>query len=167
MLVFLIGYMGSGKSTIGYELSNIMNMSFIDLDNLIEQKESMSITQIFSQKGEDFFRKTESSILTNYNFNPNSIIATGGGTPCFFNNHDFMKSIGYSIYLKVSANEITDRLQLDKKRPLLFNNKLNLRDFINQQLDNREKHYQMSNYVIESDNILVAEVYKVIKRSTD
>ena len=124
----------------------------------------MSITQIFHQKGEEFFRKKENSILTNYNFDSNSTIATGGGTPCFFSNHQFMKSIGYTIYLKVSSNEIIHRLQLDEKRPLLFNNKLNLRDFINQQLDNREKHYQMSNYVIESDNILVEQVQKLINK---
>ena len=164
MPVFLIGYMGSGKSTIGASLSQFMNLDFIDLDILIEKKISMSIDQIFSQKGEDFFRKKEHKILTNYSFKSNSIVAVGGGTPCFYDNHDFMKSIGHTIYLKVSCDELASRLQLDRKRPLLFNNKLNLKDFIHLEINHREEYYQMSNYVIESDSILINQVQKIVNK---
>jgi len=164
MLVFLLGYMGSGKSTIGAGLSKIMNLDFIDLDILINKNTKMSIHQIFSQKGEDFFRKKEHEILTNYRFKSNSIVAVGGGTPCFYGNHDFMKSIGKTIYLKVSSNELVSRLKLDKKRPLLFNNKLNLKDFIDLEINHREEYYRMSNYILESDNILINQVEKIVNK---
>ena len=164
MSVFLIGYMGSGKSTIGSKLSKIMDIPFIDLDSMIEKEIGISIHNIFRDKGEHFFREQEHSILTNLNFSNKSIIASGGGTPCFFNNHNFMKTIGPTIYLKVTPNELFKRLQLDKKRPLLFNNKLNLKDFINKELSDREKYYQMSDYIIESDDIAVNQVHELVNK---
>ena len=162
MLFFLVGYMGSGKSTLGKQISKILNRPFLDLDDLIEKDLGMSISDIFHKKGEVFFRKKEHEVLMNYDFEFNSIIATGGGTLCFYNNHDFIKSIGNMIYLKVSTNEIIKRLQLDNKRPLLFNNKLNLNRFVDQQLSNREQYYLMSDYILDSDNILVDELLAII-----
>ena len=164
MPVFLIGYMGSGKSTIGKSLSKVMNLPFIDLDNLIEVEMKMSIDQIFHKKGEQFFREKEHYILTNYPFEANTIVATGGGTPCFFENHNFMNSIGHTIYLEISNNELLKRLELDDKRPLLFDNKLNLKDFINTQINDRKKYYQMSNYVFKSDDISINEVQKLVNK---
>ena len=164
MSVFLIGYMGSGKSTIGRNLSEIMDIPFIDLDSVIEKEIGISIHNIFRDKGEHFFREQEHSILTNFDFGNKSIIASGGGTPCFFNNHNFMKTIGATIYLKVTPSELFKRLQLNKKRPLLFNNKLNLKDFVNQQLLDREKYYQMSDYIIESDDISINQVNELVNK---
>ena len=153
MPFFLIGCMGCGKSSIGRKVAEICDLSFLDLDELFELETGMGIYEIFNQKGEDFFRKTESSILHHYPFKPNMIVATGGGAPCFYNNHQFMQSVGITIYLKVSVDEIINRLQLDNKRPLLFNNKLNLKDFVVEHLSIREKEYLMSNHIIESNNI--------------
>ena len=164
MPVFLIGYMGSGKSTIGSSVSQIINTPFIDLDDLIEKEYKMKICEIFNQKGESFFRAKEHYILHNYDFPLHSLVAVGGGLPCFFDNHNFIKSIGQTIYLKVSNRELFKRLQLDKKRPLLFNNKLNLQDFINQQVDIRKKYYEMSDYIIDSDNISTDQVCKMINK---
>ena len=164
MSVFLIGYMGSGKSTIGNGLSVIMNIPFFDLDSVIEKKIGMTIHNIFREKGEHFFREQEHSILTNLNLDNKSIIAAGGGTPCFFDNHNFMKKMGSTVYLKVTPNELCNRLQLDDKRPLLFNNKLNLKDFINKQLLERDKYYQMSDYTIESDNISINQVHELVNK---
>ena len=164
MSVFLIGYMGSGKSTIGNGLSAIMNIPFFDLDSVIEKKIGMPIHNIFREKGEHFFREQEHSILTNLNLGNKSIIAAGGGTPCFFDNHNFMKKMGSTVYLKVTPNELCNRLQLDDKRPLLFNNKLNLKDFVHEQLFEREKYYQMSDYTIESDNISINQVHELVNK---
>ena len=164
MSVFLIGYMCSGKSTIGNGLSTIMNIPFFDLDSMIEKQTGFTIDNIFQEKGEHFFREQEHSILTNLNLDSKSIIAAGGGTPCFFDNHNFMKKMGSTVYLKVTPNELCNRLQLDDKRPLLFNNKLNLKDFINKQLLEREKYYQMSNYTIESDSISINQVHELVNK---
>jgi shikimate kinase len=164
MSVFLIGYMGSGKSTIGNGLSVIMNIPFFDLDSVIEKKIGMTIHNIFREKGEHFFREQEHSILTNLNLDNKSIIAAGGGTPCFFDNHNFMKKMGSTVYLKVTPNELCNRLQLDDKRPLLFNNKLNLKDFVHEQLFERDKYYQMSDYTIESDNISINQVHELVNK---
>ena len=164
MSVFLIGYMGSGKSTIGHRLSEIMNLPFIDLDSVIEKKIGITIQNIFREKGECFFREQEQSILTSLNLDNKSIIAAGGGTPCFFDNHNFMKKMGSTVYLKVSPNELCKRLKLDDKRPLLFNNKLNLKDFVHEQLIEREKYYQMSDYTIESDNISINQVHELVNK---
>ena len=163
MPFFLIGYMGCGKSTIGKKVAKICNLPFLDLDALIEQETGMKINAIFTHKGEDFFRKKESSILHNYSFKKNMLIATGGGTPCFYDNHAFMNSVGVTIYLKVSLCEIVKRLQLDNKRPLLFNNKLNLKDFVREHLSIREKEYLLSDHIIESDNISIDDVRQIIK----
>ena len=101
MSVFLIGYMGSGKSTIGNGLSVIMNIPFFDLDSGIEKQTGFTIDNMFQEKGEYFFREQDHSILTNLNLDNKSIIAAGGGTPCFFDNHNFMKKMGSTVYLKV------------------------------------------------------------------
>ncbi len=164
MPVFLIGYMGSGKSTIGYELSKIMGLSFLDLDVLVEDEIGMSIAEVFHRKGEFFFRKKERDILTNYNFNSSSIIATGGGTPCFFDNQYFMNSCGYTIYLKISCHELTNRLKGDEKRPLLYDQKMNLKKFICRQIAQREQYYANSHSIIESDNILISQVQKIVNQ---
>jgi len=162
--VFLIGYMGSGKSTIGYELSKMMKCSFLDLDLLIEEKVGMSISDMFDQKGEFFFREKERDVLTNYNFSSRSIIATGGGTPCFFGNQNFMNSIGHTIYLKISYHALVNRLKDDKKRPLLYNQKLKLEEFVFKEISERAEYYENSHYVIESDNILISQVQEIINK---
>ena len=164
MSVFLIGYMGSGKSTIGNGLSVIMNIPFFDLDSVIEQQTGFTIRNMFREKGEYFFREKEHAVLTSLNLDKKSIIATGGGTPCFFDNHNFMKKMGSTLYLKVSPNELCNRLKLDDKRPLLFNNKLNLKDFIDLEINHREEYYRMSNYILESDNILINQVQKIVNK---
>ena len=164
MPVFLIGYMGSGKSTIGYELSKMIKCSFFDLDLLIEEEMGMSVSDVFDQKGEFFFREKERDVLTNYDFSSRSIIATGGGTPCFFGNQNFMNSVGHTIYLKISCHELVNRLKGDKKRPLLYNQKLNLEEFIFQEISERAQYYEKSHYVIESDNILISQVQEIINK---
>ena len=164
MPVFLIGYMGSGKSTIGKSLAKVMNLPFVDLDNLIESEMNMTVKHIFNKKGENFFREKEHHVLVNYPFKANAIVATGGGTPCFFNNQKFMNSIGHTIYLEISNNELVRRLLLCQNRPLLFNHKQNLKNFIKTQIAYRKKFYQMSSYILKSDSISVNQIQKLVNK---
>ena len=164
MPIFLIGYMAGGKSTIGNDLSQIMNAPFVDLDTLIEQEIGLDICDIFHQKGEHFFRKQEQYYLTTLTYTQNMIVAVGGGTPCFFDNMHFMNTVGLTIYLKVSCEELVNRLQFSNSRPMLFNKKVNLQDLVKEQLIEREKYYQKSQYVIESDDISIEHVSQVLKQ---
>ena len=162
--IFLIGYMGSGKSTLGRKLAQAMNVEFLDLDILIEKGLGLKINEIFLQKGEKFFREKERDYLTNYCFDRQAIVATGGGTACFFDNNNRMNSKGITIYLKVTCHELVRRLQFNDNRPLLFKNKLNLKDFVNNQIIERERYYKKSQYTIESDCISVHQVYDLLKK---
>ena len=101
MVIYLIGYMCSGKTTLGTLLKEIAGVTFTDLDQYIEAKEGCSINEIFSRKGEEEFRKIERATLKEVTENIGGVIATGGGTPCFFDNMEYMNSSGYAIYLNL------------------------------------------------------------------
>ena len=119
MRIFLIGFMGCGKSSIGEELAKSLNYSFLDLDHYIEKNEDARIVDIFNEKGEDEFRKIEHTYLKNIVLFNNTVIATGGGTPCYFNNMEIIKHNGVSIYLKYNADTLSLRLFKNKnQRPL-------------------------------------------------
>jgi len=105
MNLILIGYMASGKSTIGNYLAKVLNYSFIDLDNYIEKKENLSVKEIFSQKGEIYFRKLENTALKEIvNNKENFVLSLGGGTPCFYDTMEWLKSKTNTktIYLNVN-----------------------------------------------------------------
>ena len=114
---------GSGKSTIGKQLSDRLKMPFYDLDEIIEQKESMPISEIFKTKGEDFFRATESSLLeSSISDLPVGVMSTGGGTPYFLSGMDKMLSSGRVVYLDVPLELLLDRTESNDSRPLLSAN---------------------------------------------
>ncbi|MBJ05185.1 MAG: shikimate kinase [Flavobacteriales bacterium] len=163
MPVFLIGYMCSGKTTLGKELSTNLQWPFIDLDNLIEQREGRSVANIFKMNGENYFRELEKKLLREYDFTSNMVIATGGGTPCFYNNIEYINHIGVTIYLKVSVKELLSRIESINSRPLLIDNMLNLNDFIKQQMQKREIYYSQSKHNIQSDNITIEDLLKILQ----
>jgi shikimate kinase len=122
--IFFIGMPGSGKSTIGKQIANSLNIPFVDLDNEIERQEKMTIAEIFKTKGEDHFRKTESSLLNHWASSPNSfVMATGGGAPCFFNGIDVIKNSGVSVFLDEPIPTLAKRVTQQTGRPLLSSNK--------------------------------------------
>ena len=124
MKILLLGYMGSGKSAIGSLLSQKTQISFYDLDNEIEKNEQMSIAEIFQTKGEIYFRKKENEMLKAFlALQENFILSLGGGTPCYYNNHELLKATGIlSIYLKATTDTLVKRLMNEKNsRPLLNN----------------------------------------------
>jgi len=117
-IVFLVGMMASGKTTVGKLLANRLSMEFVDMDELIVNEEQMSINEIFESKGEKYFRKIESEVLRSLSSRNNIIISTGGGTPIYHGGLDYMLQQGTVVWLKVAVNEIYQRLKKNKDRPL-------------------------------------------------
>jgi shikimate kinase len=141
--IFLIGYMGAGKTTVGKLLADKLNWSFIDVDGFIENRYRQTIAAIFEEKGEAGFRKIERRTLQEISAFENVVISTGGGLPCFFDNMDWMNQTGITIYLKADVNELVNRLNFDKqKRPLIRGKNLEeLREFVETNLEKREFFY--------------------------
>lgn len=151
--IILVGYMGSGKTTIGLKLSQKLNIEFIDLDQFIEEKEGLKVADIFKIKGEVYFRKQENTWFNFLiNFNNPLIISVGGGTPCYANNHLLLKHNNVeSIYLKANVATLVDRLKQSTERPLLHNI-TDLPTFIAQHLFERTFYYNFCKYTIDVNN---------------
>ena len=138
--------MGVGKTTLGKRLALALKMPFIDTDKLVEQLAGKTIEQIFETDGENAFRKMETNVLLNIKDEIPSVIATGGGLPCYNHNMDFMNEHGLTVYIKAEPEFIYSRLVRAKKpRPLIKSlNKDELLAFIRQKLSEREGYYEMS-----------------------
>jgi len=152
--IFLIGYMGSGKTTVGQLLASRIGYTFIDMDSHIEAKLFKSVSQIFEELGEEKFRLLEQQSLHEIAAIENVVIATGGGAPCFFNNMEFMNQQGITIYLKLSPVELSDRLETfhSNKRPLIAGRKgKELQQFITEGLAKRERFYAQAAYSVSGE----------------
>src|SRR3990167_8924111 len=110
MIIYLIGFMGSGKSSCGEKLAQELNIHFTDLDTELEKKTGLSVAELFTQKGEPWFREQEHSLLRQVSERDDQVIACGGGTPCFYDNMEFMNSHGITVYLKMSVKGLLERL---------------------------------------------------------
>lgn len=120
MLIFLIGFMGCGKSRMGRKLAEKMNLPLQDMDKVIEEMTGMTVAEFFTANGEEAFRKLENEYLKNLNPEDNMIVSTGGGVPCFYDNMDIMKSKGVTIFLNTPIESILKRVKRrPEKRPLL------------------------------------------------
>jgi shikimate kinase len=152
--IFLIGYMGSGKTTIGKLLAKKMNLQFVDIDLFIENRYRKSITAIFAEKGEAGFREIERRTLQEIAGFENIVISTGGGLPCFFDNMDVMNAVGTTIYLKTNVKELVSRLITGKqKRPLIKDKSAaELYEFVDQNLQKREPFYNKAAIIFEMDD---------------
>ena len=160
MLIFLIGYMGSGKSTAGKKLAKLLAYGFADLDDHIEKRSGRRIADIFAIEGEEEFRRLERLYLEKLSKLENYVIATGGGTACFGKNIALMKNSGKVVYLKLSPAALAKRLsQSDNQRPLLKNtgNK-SLEKFIEEHLAQREKFYGQADLVVNGVSLDVKEL---------
>lgn len=153
--------MGSGKSTLGKKLANKLNLPFLDLDQLIEEKEGKTIAEIFSQQGEAHFRDLETTVLKQtINQHQGFVLALGGGTPIFNNNMDLVNQNGTSVYLKYNAGMLSSRLLIAKQqRPLIAGkNETELKQFVTDLLSQRELFYLQSRVVVEGNNITVRDI---------
>ena len=154
MKIFLIGYMGSGKSTIGRELSSQLNLPWIDLDDEFELRYKISITNFFHKYGEIAFRELEHKLLVDFFLVPDLVISTGGGTPCFLGNMELMNNNGITIYLSATPEFLLSRIESStRKRPLfqLMNNG-NISQNIFTHLSSREYYYNQSKIIIDAQN---------------
>jgi len=149
--IIFIGYMGSGKTTLGKELSRQLDMPFYDLDWYIESRMRRTVKQLFDERGEDGFRKIEHNMLHEVAEFENVIISCGGGTPCFFDNMDYLNAQGETVYLKCTPEVLHQHLQMSRTvRPLLLNKTSEeQRLFIWQQLEQREPFYSRARHVLD------------------
>lgn len=155
MKIFLVGFMGSGKTTIGKKLANYLKYEFVDLDKLVEYKVGMSIVEYFEIHGETAFREAEKEVLQNAFFAENSIIATGGGAPCYADNMAWMIEHGQVVYLSLPPKALANRLENSKSdRPLIRNLKGDdLEDFIAKKLAEREQFYNQAKFVVSASDL--------------
>ena len=156
MKILLLGYMGSGKSTIGSLLAEKLELPFIDLDYAIKIAEGMSINAIFQQKGEIYFRKRERQLFSDFMQSQDSfVLSLGGGTPCYANNHELLNGNRVvSFYLKTSVTSLLNRLKLQNEvRPLLSGKSDDeMRDYIAQHLFERSYFYHQATVVVTTDD---------------
>ncbi len=160
MRIFLIGYMGSGKTTIGKIVAERLGMDFVDTDGYIENKLGKTVASIFSEFGEDNFRKIERESLLEVAKVDNVIIATGGGAPCFFDNMEKMNALGTTIYINLTPSELAERLGTTnlKERPILVNlENEELEDFIASALAKREVFYNQAQFKVSGSDEEIAE----------
>ncbi len=146
MRIFLIGYMGAGKTTVGKSLARRMNLSYIDTDHFIENRYRKKISDIFASEGEECFRDIEHRVLLEVSEFENVVVSTGGGLPCFNDNMTVMNEAGITVYLEVSVEELAARLEEGKNvRPVLKNRSgKDLIDFIEKNLDLRKSFYEQA-----------------------
>ena len=157
--------MASGKTNLGKEMAAVSGMPMVDMDDLFEEKYRLSITEFFEKYGEPVFRRLEQGILENTFRMDDVIIATGGGTPCFFDNMDLILQNGVSVYLKTPLEALLSRLRgIRKKRPLLKEvSDEELEAFITGQIREREPYYLRADYVVEGPDIDAGEILKTIQ----
>lgn len=149
--IIIIGYMGSGKTTVGHALSQELGLPFYDLDWYIETRMHRTVKQIFDEKGEEGFRKIEHNLLHEVAEFEDVIISCGGGTPCFFDNIDYINRQGETIYLKCTTDVLYKHLKMGKTvRPLLLNKTPDeVKTFIEAQLKQREPFYAKAKHIVD------------------
>jgi len=158
--IALVGFMGSGKTAVGKQLAKKCNLEFVDLDDLIEEKEGMKITQIFKDKGEPYFRKVEKEITVKTAKEKGLVIACGGGVVLDKENVSALKENGIVIYLKASLEVILERTKKYSHRPLL--NVDNPKKKIEGLLEYRKSYYEQADHIIDTSNLNIDEVVNKI-----
>lgn len=164
MVLFLIGYMGSGKTTLGKRVASELGWRFIDMDKEIETRAGATISEIFASRGEEAFRQMERDFIRSLEgIDFDAVVSTGGGAPCRDDNMERMNAIGTTLYLRVPTGALIDRLRNSHtKRPLLDGKSVEeLTRFVSDTVREREAYYMKADHVIEgvgirSDHIIAA-----------
>jgi shikimate kinase len=163
--IYLLGFMGSGKTTAGKKLAALMGWSFIDIDNSIEESTGKKIADIFSENGEEYFRKLESEAIRKFSEKDKVVISTGGGAPCYHNNLDYMLQSGCTIYLKLTPAQLKSRLiGGTRERPLIKNLKeKDLLNFIEEKLQLRESYYNRADIITDGFDLEINDLFSLIR----
>ena len=164
--IILIGYMGAGKTTVGKALAKELGITFYDLDWYIESRMRKTVAQIFAERGEEGFRKIEYNMLHEVAEFEDVIISCGGGTPCFFDNMDYLNQQGQVVYLKAEPEVLYNHLVMSKNdRPLLRGKTPEqLITFIREQLEKRELFYTKAKYILD---VSLLDNYEKIRISVE
>jgi shikimate kinase len=164
MRIYLTGYMGSGKSTLGRKLAMHAGLQFVDMDHYIEMRHCKTIPRIFAEEGEAEFRKKERKALEELSEFTNVIVATGGGAPCFFDNMDLMNNTGITIFLNIDPKILAHRLLKSKtERPLIKGkSKEELVQFIAQTLEKRKEFYSKAKYQVTQPDMEPDQVMNMV-----
>lgn len=164
--ILIIGYMGAGKTTLGKVLAKDLGLPFYDLDWYIESRMMKTVPQLFAERGEDGFRKVEHNMLHEVAEFEDVVISCGGGTPCFYDNMEYMNAQGDTVYLKASPEVLYAHLQMGKvERPLLKNKtREEMQAFIQEQLAEREKYYTKARHIF---NVDLLDNYEKIQTSVN
>ena len=161
-IIFLTGFMGAGKSTVGKMLAEKLNYNFADTDTLIVEQKGQSIAEIFAGSGEDYFRELETDVLKNLELSSPTVFATGGGIVLRKENRSFMRQQGAVVYLRASWPETRSRLLDSKERPLV--NQQEGWESVEKRWLERQKFYEDADYIIDTDKFTpeecVTEIYK-------
>lgn len=157
--VYLIGYMGVGKTTVGKKLAKLLNKNFIDLDRYIESKYHQTIGEIFAEKGEKEFRLVEEKALREVSQIEDVVVSTGGGAPCFFNNMEVMNRTGITVYIHAEPEELASRLVASKNvRPIIAGKSFDeLVPFIAGHLSDRKRFYNQARIIYKTDYLITKE----------
>ena len=160
MRIYLVGYMGCGKSTIGWKLADLLSLNFIDLDKYIEERYFKTIPVIFEEEGENGFRDKERLTLTEVSQFEDVVVGTGGGTPCFFDNMDLMNQTGITVYISPDIDTLANRILKSKnERPLIAGkSREELLAFIDDALKKRSPFYEKAKIIIRGENNLDPEL---------
>ena len=153
--IFLIGYMGAGKTTLGKAFSRELGLTFIDLDWYIEERFHKTVQQLFSERGEQGFRELEQKMLHEVAEFEDVVISAGGGTPCFFDNMDYMNACGDTVFLQVEPEVLFRRLKVAKQQRQLLANKSDeeLMNFICEALQKRHPFYSQAKLLFRADEL--------------
>lgn len=153
--IFLIGYMGAGKTTLGKAFARKLNLPFVDLDWYMEERFHKTVGELFVERGETGFRELEKNMLHEVGAFEDVVISTGGGAPCFFDNMDFMNRNGETVFLNVHPDVLFRRLRVAKQqRPILQGKQDDeLKEFIIQALEKRAPFYSQAQYVFNADEL--------------
>jgi shikimate kinase len=166
MKIFLIGFMGSGKTFWGSRLSAELRLPFFDLDTVIMETEKMTIPEVFSEKGEEYFRYKEKEVLEELvGDHEDFILSCGGGTPCFFNNIEFMKKNGKVVWLNTSIEILKERLLKERMaRPLIRTiGDTQLKTYIIRKLTERKMYYEQADLMVNEENISMGPLIELLK----
>jgi shikimate kinase len=165
MLIFLVGFMGSGKSTVGQRLARRLGYSFIDMDARIEGEYGMTINEIFEKLGEKAFREMENQLLEEMFTRQDAVISTGGGLPCTGNNMDLINRSGVSIYLKMEPATLLNRLSRGKsRRPLIRHlSHTEMEEFIHMKLREREPFYLKAHHTVNGLNVNIEDIIGLLR----